>query len=405
MLKIVQRHIVAPEDIVTDTAEYMPVYLPEPPETLADRHIREPLLEADAAEVLAQVFEALKFLHANDIVHGGLYPSSIRISHSSPWSIKLSDIGLLPFVDLEGSKEREMYASNRKQGLRYSRPVMDTWSAGVVGLNLLSPNGLPPRPVKGKGPQSRWVEGLAKAANDFHSAEMLRPEGKKEAAFFLTRVLKFEFSERLTAEQCLQDPWIKHRPKDAEDAEGSGDDTETEEPRTTVSKDKQRQTSRHTSVASSGSLNWQLSGTRQSLGCSEGTPTGSRHTSIEPTDSVSRQVSVAPPHLANHEEFAQKARRASAGPSFTMPSNRTFDGSTYDPLWNSRPGLTDGAETYPHVKGDPYMGFAHCGSNTSSQVSHEGMYAAVDARAETTATGEEQPTVRMMDAFPSIHGT
>lgn len=420
----------------------MPVYLPEPPETLAERHTREPLMEIDVAEVLAQVFEGLKFLHANDIVHGGLYPGNIRIKHSGSWSIRLSDIGIHPFADLEDSKERALYASQAQQGQR--EPVMDTWSAGVVGLKLLSPNGLPLRSTHygkaqsfSKHKQSDWTRVVAREANSFYASVTPGAKGKKDAALFLTRVLRYEFEKRLTAEECLQDKWIKcwqlplsynradsqdpsspffydpNGPLDllseekllheeAEHREESGEETETEKPRTSTLKGKQRQIWRPTSVASSSRPDWHRSAVPQSLGYSEGSPTGSRHTSVEPTDSVSRQASVAPLSTANHEEHVKRFEDPSAGPSSTMPPNRVSDWSAYDSFWSSRQGEMNRPATYPRPNLDAYMGFAHCGSNTSSQVSDERVYAAVDARPENTGTQEEQPTVRMKDAFPSI---
>ncbi|KAL9132554.1 MAG: hypothetical protein Q9175_006272 [Cornicularia normoerica] len=311
LCKLQHRHIISPEDIITDSTEYMPVYLPEPPETLADRHIRAPLSEIDVGEVLAQVFEGLKFLHANAIIHGSVYPGNIRIKHSDPWSIQLSDIGLHPYVDLENPKERRLYASNGKSGAWYPLPVHDTWSAGVVGLNLLFPGGLPPRPAtrQRRYASSSWTRILAERAAAFYANERPGPGGKKDAAHFLTRVLRLEYSERLTAEECLQHPWIQHRrlpisydreysadPNDqllaayseagpvheeaghqvceyeegdeeseyytaaefeeaedeeAEEDERSGDDTETEAPPASTSKGKQPQTPHNTSVASS----------------------------------------------------------------------------------------------------------------------------------------------------------
>ena len=253
-------------DIITDTIEYIPVFLSEP-------------REIDAGEVLAQVFEGLKFLHANGPVHGGLCPDSIRIKRSDPWSIKLSDIGLHPYVDLEGSKERELYASRSNQYVHKPVPVLDTWSAGVVGLILLS--GLPHRPANPRYTQSDWTGALVIRAAAFHANDTSGPGGKKDAALFLTRVLKYAYGERLTAEECLQDPWIQHRrlpilddrgysaePNDqldfsqdgsfprgpsskarsvheeANDGEGSGEDTETEEPRTSTSTSKGQQPQR-----------------------------------------------------------------------------------------------------------------------------------------------------------------
>ena len=206
-----QRNVIVPEDIITDMTEYMPVYLPEPPETLADRQRSAPLTVIDAVEVLAQVFEGLKFLHAHKIVHGSVYPAVVKIKRSYPWSIKLSDVGLHPYVELENEEERAMYLSQLHQGNHIPVPVSDTWSAGVVGLALVLPGGLPARSMGQTSNQSSWARALAKRARAFYETERLGPSGEKEAARFLTRALKYLHSERLTAEECLQDPWISRR--------------------------------------------------------------------------------------------------------------------------------------------------------------------------------------------------
>ena len=169
----------------------MPVYLPEPPGALVDRHTREPLTLVDANQVLAQVFEVLKFLHANGIVHGGLYPGSIRILHSAPLSISLSDIGLHSYVDLENPKERGYYLSQPTPDISEPMPKHDTWSAGVVRLYLILPGGLPPRPKRFPYDQSAWMAFIATRAKSFHAGK--KPGWIKEAALFLTRVLKHDY--------------------------------------------------------------------------------------------------------------------------------------------------------------------------------------------------------------------
>ena len=213
-----QLNIIVPEDITMDMkdmtmdmTEYMPVYLPELPESLADRQHSAPLTVIDTVEVLAQILEGLKFLHAHNIVHGSVYPAVVKIRQSCPWSIKLSDIGLHPYVGLENQEERALYLSQPLQDSHMPVPVSDTWSAGVVGLALILPGGLPARSMGQTSNQSSWARALAKRARDFYETERLSPSGEKEAALFLTRVLEYLHSKRLTAEECLQDPWISRR--------------------------------------------------------------------------------------------------------------------------------------------------------------------------------------------------
>ena len=407
----------------------MPVYLPEPPETLTDRQTREPLTEIEAGRVLGQVLEGLEFLHANGIIHGGLCPSSIRIEHSDPWLIKLSDIGLHPYVDLGNANERQLYASQPNEGCPKLLAMLDTWSAGAVGLNLLCPDGLPPYRRHQTFKQSVYTITVAERATAFLGTERAGPGGRRDAALFLTRVLKVDFAERPTAEECLQDPWItrwqlppSHNEKGVQDPddmfhddsgsgrswsshseggsvhkedssgdkgtgtsgdeEASDEDTETEEPPTRISKGKQPQTSRHTSVASSSNPYRQRSTTPrslrslkdtprtpyrqrstspeslrspkdtprtpyrqrstspESLRSSRGTPRQSRHTTVEPSESISRQGSVAPGGGSDEEGHTQQCHQANAGPSPTVSSAAATDGSAH-PDYYSRQSLME----------------------------------------------------------------
>lgn len=248
----------------------MPVYLSQPQVNLADKLARGPLTEGDAGQVLAQIFEGLKYLHEHGIVHGCICPGSIMIEHSSPWSIKLSDIGLYPYVEFEDQKERAFYATQKDRSSRRPEVVWDTWSAGVVGLELLSSAGLPSRSTGRNLTQHEWVIKVASHAIDFRNAEKTSPEGKKEAASFLTRVLEVEPTTELTAEQCLEDPWLqpwrlppsyysRDEPQhpivisdESENEERSGDETRTEDPRSSISQRKQPLYALRTVVASSG---------------------------------------------------------------------------------------------------------------------------------------------------------
>ena len=261
-------------------------------------------------------------MHANGIVHGGLYPGCIRIKHSSPWSIRLSDIGLHSYVDLENAEERGYYLSQPTPDISEPMPKHDTWSAGVVGLSLILPGGLPPRPKRFPYDQFAWIAFIAARAKSFHAGQ--KPGWTKDAALFLTRVLKHDYRKRLTAEECLQDPWIwlwqlpvsdsqdlsdpfyiqdgdspLETLGEVEDDEGSGEVTEIEEPRTVTSKGKQRQESRQTSVTPSSSLQQQRTTTPRSLGCAGVIPTHSRHTSVTPSSSSHQQRSATPRSLGS----------------------------------------------------------------------------------------------------------
>ena len=244
----------------------MPVYLPEPLETLADIQMNEqPLTENDAREVLTQVFESLSFLHKHGITHGGLCPQSIKIEHSDPWSIKLSDIGLHPMVELEDPGRRYMYLSQQNAGYAKPRPSWDIWPAGVIGMDILFPEelGRGTSASKKSATHTTWMRKLESRATAIYYSERPAPRGRKDAALFLTRVLKITFVERPTAAQCLQDPWLRAKrpalpdqPRQAKWGHGqagvkeywSDDDADTEAPRSAISKGKRPETARYPSI-------------------------------------------------------------------------------------------------------------------------------------------------------------
>ena len=317
----------------------MPVYFPEPQETLADRLAsRGPLQESLAGLVLVQVFEGLKFLHENGMIHGSLYPGSIRFEHpSKPWNVQLSDIGLYPYVELDNSQERQLYATQRPAASNPS-PKWDTWSAGVVGLVLLSPDGLPTR--NRRHTQLTWTKTVANRAVDFRTAH---PTVKNKAARFITSVLKVEFDERLSAQEYLQDPWLK----EIKDEEGidestetsetneaeevSGEDTETEGPRSSLSKGKQPQYARR---ASFSSQHRQPSRTPISKGKQQQQqPQRSRRTSIGTSSHHLRQQSMTPQNMPSSPTTLIGSRHTTVERSMTPqnipPSPSTLIGSRH----------------------------------------------------------------------------
>ena len=199
----------------------MPVYLPEPPETLTDRLRNELLSPRDTGDVLGQVLEGLKFLHAKGMVHGGLCPDSIRIERYKPWSIKLSDIGLHPQVMLGNAEERELY-TNQVRDICLPTPAGDIWSAGVVGLRVAWPDGFPTpseywpneehkakwSPLTWSRFQSDWMQKVADQASTLLRSKSPSTEGRTDVATLLTHMLTF--TNQFTAEQCLQDKWIRY---------------------------------------------------------------------------------------------------------------------------------------------------------------------------------------------------
>ena len=343
----------------------MPVYLAEPPVTLSDKLNRGSLGERDTGEILGQVFEGLKFLHAKGLVHGGLCPHSIRIESFRPWLIRLSDIGLHPQVRLGNVEERELYLNEVSDHCYIPTPMGDIWSAGVVGLRIAWPDGFPTpsdhwpseqnkakwSPLQWSRFQSEWTQKVTDQASALFYSTSPSAEGKRDVALFLTHV--FTFTDTNTAESCLQQAWIQrwHLPlsheqnkqnfqnlddpysyvptngssvplagpsggglvwKEAEDIEGgdvedSGQDTETEKPRSSVSKGKQPQ-SRHASVEPSSQQGQRsASPASANLRALRAKPGPFGESTVASSESISRKRPIDP---ASDGKPVQRARKS-----------------------------------------------------------------------------------------------
>lgn len=185
-------------DFITEPSVFMVVTDVFSQTTLHALHQEAPLSVEETGFVLGQTFAALEYLHDHSWTHGNLDPRSIQVMSRKHLWIKLKDIALSEIVHL--GKPEGYHATYASQILRnFDQSPADIWSAGVVALELLLPNGLPDR---GYSQAAKWVRKLERLAvdTDWRSGS--------DAMAFVRRVLQYEPDKRPKAAEVLRDPWI-----------------------------------------------------------------------------------------------------------------------------------------------------------------------------------------------------
>jgi len=181
---------------------------------------KQKLQEGEAAGFMAQIFEGLKFLHSESIVHCDLKPDNFLFTEAGG-TIKIIDFGMskrLPRLQkLNMLCGTPYYTAPECIDKNYSHAA-DMWSVGVVLFVMLF--GFPPFYVdpsmygrrehefiykkikKGFKPITRKGYG-----NFFPKAIPVSDEAKD----LITLLLKPDPKDRPTAAEALQHPWIRER--------------------------------------------------------------------------------------------------------------------------------------------------------------------------------------------------
>jgi serine/threonine protein kinase len=162
------------------------------------KHQKKGLTESEMGKTLAQIYEALAYLHDHDIVHGRLYPGNILCDNHTPGMIQLSEIALAAYIDLGDPEQIEFASQKLIGGLRIPGPRCNVWSAGVIGL---LPEVLPPPSCRDRNHQSEWVRKLSRlaASENDHRRRKFRSgcdDENAEATAFLEKVLQIGIEDR-----------------------------------------------------------------------------------------------------------------------------------------------------------------------------------------------------------------
>eukprot|EP00939_MAST-03C_sp_MAST-3C-sp1_P002678 g2678.t1 len=177
--------------------------------------------EWEAAVILRQILDAVKYLHDRGIVHRDLKPENILLTRrkggepasGDPLDLKITDFGLAKFLGNEGLRTYcgtpQYFAPevlSRKSTVfgmgRYGKAV-DMWSIGVILYVLLT--GVPPFDDDVLFDQ---IEGAA-----YDTTCDRWPLLSKRAKDLIARLLTRSPQARLTAEQALAHPFVVECPR------------------------------------------------------------------------------------------------------------------------------------------------------------------------------------------------
>jgi len=160
--------------------------------------------ERDAANVIKQILEAVSYMHQNGIAHRDLKPENLLCGGSDGSVIKVTDFGLSKDFGKGSLKTScgtpDYVAPEVLKGQNYDNSV-DVWSVGVICYILLC--GFPP--FYGNNDQQIF-EKIMKAKYDFPSPDW--DDISDDAKEFIQAILVLDPSDRPTAADCLQAPWI-----------------------------------------------------------------------------------------------------------------------------------------------------------------------------------------------------
>jgi len=161
--------------------------------------------EGDAANLVKQILEAIKYVHHLGIAHRDLKPENLLLSgEEGKDTIKIADFGLSKDFSQEQLQTScgtpDYVAPEVLMGEPYDMGV-DIWSIGVITYVLLC--GFPP--FYGDT-QKDLFEMILSARVEFPDPEWT--EVSAEAKDFIKKILVLDPEKRLTAEQCLEHKWV-----------------------------------------------------------------------------------------------------------------------------------------------------------------------------------------------------
>ncbi|CAH1249874.1 KALRN [Branchiostoma lanceolatum] len=164
------------------------------------------LCEADIVQYLAQLLEALQYIHSKDIVHLDIKPENLLLTKSESGQIKLCDFGLsrqllpdTPETCRFGTPEFVAPETVAKEPVHLTT---DIWSTGVLLYVLLS--GV--SPFMGNNDKETYTR--VKAGRWAFDQKIFN-HISNEAKDFITKMLVVDPKKRPMASQCLEDVWIK----------------------------------------------------------------------------------------------------------------------------------------------------------------------------------------------------
>lgn len=167
---------------------------------------RQRFTEADAARTLQQIISGVNYLHQHRIVHRDLKPENILLeTRERDTLVKIVDFGLSSFFDpnvkLIDRLGTPYYIAPEVLKEKYDEKC-DVWSCGVILYILLC--GYPPF-VGHTDKQILHHISLGK----YYFDPLYWRSVSNEAKDLVAKMLTFDPSKRISAELCLQHPWLR----------------------------------------------------------------------------------------------------------------------------------------------------------------------------------------------------
>eukprot|EP01116_Phalansterium_solitarium_P011767 TRINITY_DN27543_c0_g1_i1.p1 TRINITY_DN27543_c0_g1~~TRINITY_DN27543_c0_g1_i1.p1 ORF type:complete len:547 (+),score=165.11 TRINITY_DN27543_c0_g1_i1:89-1729(+) len=173
--------------------------------------------EAEAARLIAQLLEAIKYCHSLGVAHRDLKPENLLLverstAHDQSEALKIADFGLakdFAFEAMETQCGTPDYVAPEVILEDVYNQACDIWSIGVITYVVLC--GSPPFYSSYDPPRQRDLfDKITKAQYEFFAPEWNSISA--DAKDFISKVLVVDANVRYTADQCLKHPWItKHR--------------------------------------------------------------------------------------------------------------------------------------------------------------------------------------------------
>lgn len=163
--------------------------------------------EADAANIISQVLQAVAYCHSIGIVHRDLKPENVLIDKEQGNILKIIDFG----TSVEYDKNKDMLKAVHGTSYYIAPEVLkqnydercDVWSVGVMLYILLS--GKPPFDGDDDAAITQKVlEGRCTMKDPIWK------EISREARSLILRMLNPNYRTRLFAKEALADPWFKN---------------------------------------------------------------------------------------------------------------------------------------------------------------------------------------------------
>jgi len=160
--------------------------------------------EADAANIIRQILEAIAYMHDHGVAHRDLKPENLLLALPNSNEIKITDFGLSKDFG-EGVLQTscgtpDYVAPEVLKGQPYDHSV-DIWSIGVITYILLC--GFPP--FYGNT-DAQIFDKILKCQFDFPSPDW--DNVSEEAKQFVGAILTLDPHARPTAADCLEAPWL-----------------------------------------------------------------------------------------------------------------------------------------------------------------------------------------------------